>query len=83
MEVGDIKREIAYHGDVINTTSRIRSACTELNERVLISADLLSHLIDIDNDFVVESKGVTTLKGKENIIGIFSIKEVESALNKS
>ena len=30
-EIGSIKREIAYHGDVVNTASRLRSACNEFN----------------------------------------------------
>ena len=31
--------------------------------------------MDIDEDYVVESKGIFSLKGKDNVIGLFSIKE--------
>ena len=33
-EVGAEKKEIAYHGDVINTASRIQEVCSKLNEEV-------------------------------------------------
>lgn len=74
-EVGGTKQEIAYHGDAVNTAARIRSECSALNEKLLISAELLNLLANINVDFLVESKGVFSLKGKENAIGIFSIKK--------
>lgn len=74
-EVGGTKQEIAYHGDTVNTAARIRSECNVVNEKLLISAELLSILTKIDNDYSVESKGVFSLKGKENVIGLFGVKE--------
>ncbi len=72
-EVGSSKTDIAYHGDTINTSARIRSMCGEMNRQLLISAELLSLLSNIDEDYQIESMGVTNLKGKENIIGLFSV----------
>lgn len=72
-EVGGSKTDIAYHGDTINTAARIRSECNNLDRTLLISAELLSLLKDIDNEFEIESMGVTTLKGKENVIALFSV----------
>ncbi|MEM6686548.1 MAG: adenylate/guanylate cyclase domain-containing protein, partial [Bacteroidota bacterium] len=43
-EVGSIKKEIAYHGDVINTTARIQSQCNVYKSSVLISESLLNDL---------------------------------------
>jgi len=40
VEIGDIKREIAYHGEVLNTTARIQGLCNELKEDLLITNDL-------------------------------------------
>ncbi len=74
-EVGGSKSEIAYHGDTINTTARIRSACHEYNEKLLISADLLSLLPTIDEKYKIESKGLSQFKGKENVIALFSVEE--------
>lgn len=74
-EVGGTKQEIAYHGDTINTTAHIRSECTHSKKDLLISADLLSILGNIDQKYNIESVGIANLKGKKNVIGLFSIKK--------
>jgi adenylate cyclase len=75
VEVGELKKELAYHGDPLNTTARIRSECNRYNKRIIISADLLSLLEDIDQHFSVDSIGVCRLKGKRNVIALFSVEE--------
>lgn len=72
-EIGGTKQEIAYHGDTINTAARIRSTCHELNSELLISAELLSLLPDIDSEYNVEHVGLSDFKGKKNVVGLFSI----------
>ena len=52
-EVGGSKTDIAYHGDTINTAARIRSMCGELERTLLISAELLGLLNDIDEDLLL------------------------------
>jgi adenylate cyclase len=71
--VGDIKKELIYNGDVLNTASRIRSYCTEVDKRFLASSDIISRLINIDDLYKVDSLGISQLKGKKNIVGLFSI----------
>ncbi|MFA8343036.1 MAG: adenylate/guanylate cyclase domain-containing protein [Rhodothermaceae bacterium] len=74
-EVGGIlRRDIAFHGDAVNTTARICSKCTRLKEQVLISGDLVSKFkLSIDqNNF--ESVGVFRLKGKKVETELFRIK---------
>jgi adenylate cyclase len=39
-EVGEIKSEIVYHGDVLNTAARIQGMCAGLGEEFLISGEL-------------------------------------------
>jgi adenylate cyclase len=72
-EVGRSKQEIAFHGDTINTAARIRSECTHLKSRLLISSDLLSRLSYFDEDYNIESAGVFSLKGKQNAVGLISV----------
>lgn len=72
-EVGEMKKELAYHGDTINIAARIRSSCSSFNKKLLISADLLSLLNGLDDEFIVESVGITQLKGKNNFVGVFSV----------
>ena len=40
-EVGVVKKEIAYHGDVINTSARIQEECNKYEVPILISEELL------------------------------------------
>lgn len=75
-EVGKTKQELAYHGDTVNSASRIRSICRELNKRILVSAELLTILNNFDVEFTIESIGVSQLKGKENVIGLFSVEKI-------
>ena len=72
-EVGGSKSEIAYHGDTINTAARIRSVCNEFEKNLLISTNLLSLLPNLDTKFSIESMGNYQLKGKKNVIGLFSV----------
>jgi adenylate cyclase len=71
-EIGVIKKDLAMSGDAVNTTARIRNACTELNQKYIVSKDFLenSHL----KDFQTESLGEIELKGKVRSIELFSLK---------
>lgn len=73
-EIGYIKKDIVYHGDTINTASRIQSECNVHSKKVLISGDLLSKLeIDPDSDYKVENIGSILLKGKVHELELYSI----------
>jgi len=72
-EVGGLKSEIAFHGDSMNIAARLCSACSEHNKELLISADLLGLLSDIDDDYTVDVMGIVNLKGKDHAIGICSV----------
>lgn len=73
-EVGKYKREIAYHGDTLNTTSRIQGLCTSLGQRLLISEELHHSLGDI-NDLTFNSMGTHHLKGKEKEVELWGVSE--------
>lgn len=71
-EIGVIKKDIAMSGDTMNTTARIRSACSELNQKFIVSKDFKEnvHL----EDWQTESLGIVELKGKNQGIELFSLK---------
>lgn len=62
-EVGIIKRDITYSGDVLNTASRIQSKCNELGVTILASESLLK-LFSSDMPFRKRSLGEIELRGK-------------------
>ena len=73
-EVGTVKKEIAYHGDVINTTARIQSKCNEYHQKIIISESVLQDF-KIGNNYIVEELGEFFLKGKNEVISLIGIKE--------
>ena len=73
-EVGDIKREIAYHGDTINTASRIQSMCNQFGESFLIS-EALKNEINWQNNFTTELLGSITLRGKQKEVELYAVTE--------
>lgn len=72
VEIGEIKRDLAYHGDTINTTARIQSICNEHNKSLLISKILFDN-INTDDNYKTESLGLIHLKGKQNAVEIISV----------
>ncbi|NTU50047.1 MAG: adenylate/guanylate cyclase domain-containing protein [Desulfobulbaceae bacterium] len=74
-EVGVIKKEIVYSGDVINTTSRIQSTCNTYGEKLLISKDLLEK-ISLDCSYKRKELGSIQLRGKQSEVTLFSINRI-------
>lgn len=71
-EIGDLKREIAYHGDVVNTAARLRSACNEFDKQLLASEYVIKNLKE-PIEYGIEEIGEVNLRGKRNPIKVFSI----------
>ncbi len=71
-EVGFVKKELAYHGDVINTSARIQAECNKHNVTLLISEKLLNDL-QIDITSTSEFLGNILLKGKLKEVKIHTI----------
>jgi len=63
-EVGIIKKEIAYHSDVLNTAARIQGKCNELKSELLISGEVKESL-NPDNNLIFEDVGIFELRGKQ------------------
>ena len=72
-EIGEIKREIAYHGDVLNTAARIEKKCTPLNKKMIISEYLEKELPENLDGFTKEPIGDIELRGKKGKINLYSI----------
>jgi adenylate cyclase len=71
-EVGDSKREIVFHGDVLNTASRIQSMCNSLNKNFLVSEDIINKVALPEGSKKV-SMGSFMLRGKEQQVELFSV----------
>jgi adenylate cyclase len=71
-QVGISKKELVMSGDTINTASRIRSACTDLNQKFLVSKEIID-LLEM-KEWQSESMGEVDLKGKNENIELFALK---------
>jgi adenylate cyclase len=73
--IGSIKKEIVYHGDVINTTARIQEECNKQNQKFLISDYMLQN-IELPAYLRSEFLGELQLKGKQKKVKIFGLKSI-------
>jgi adenylate cyclase len=80
VEIGDVKRDIAYHGDTLNTAARIQSVCNEFQRSFLVSEDLFNK-IGRQLSMTSERLGSTLLKGKTAKVGIVSVNGWTGVLN--
>lgn len=67
-EIGVIKKEIVFTGDVLNTTARIQGLCNYYKVDILISSDLVKKL----NPIQIKSMGENELKGRDEKIELFT-----------
>jgi len=71
VEIGEIKKDIAYHGDTLNTAARIQGLCNEYQKDILVSDYLLERTGA--SEMKTESLGEILLRGKAEKIGITSV----------
>ena len=71
-QIGDIKREIVYNGDVLNTAARIQSECNKYQRDCLVSGILMNRLKQMDG-FKWERIDAVKLRGKETQVELYSV----------
>ena len=72
-EVGVVKRDIAFSGDVLNTTARIQEKCNEFGVDILLSKNLLDKLTLPINLFKPKNMGSLLLRGKQEELTLFTL----------
>ena len=74
-EVGVIKKDIIYSGDVLNTTARIQEQCNQYNVDILISKETFD-LISDTNGYKLIPLGSIELRGKKRNIDLNTISTI-------
>ncbi len=77
--VGKQKKEIVYHGDVLNTASRIEGKCNELNEKLLLSEEFLKY-VSPDHKFNIHEKGEIELRGKTDKLSLYGVEKLSPTM---
>ena len=71
-EIGVLKKEIIFTGDVLNTTARIQELCNAYQVDLLVSDKLVQNL-QLDPELQSRSLGETALRGKETNFELYTI----------
>lgn len=69
-ELGQIKRDIAFSGDVLNTTSRIQAKCNELGVDILASKEFSEIAYQLPAGIAAREMGNQELRGKKEQINL-------------
>ncbi|WP_285649455.1 adenylate/guanylate cyclase domain-containing protein [Allomuricauda sp. NBRC 101325] len=69
-EIGALKKEIFFTGDVLNVTARIQKLCKKFNEELIVSEDLVNQLTKT-KDISFTSLGTMDIEGREADIALF------------
>jgi adenylate cyclase len=71
-EIGVIKKEIIFTGDVLNTTARIQSLCNGYGVDLLVSEPLMKKL-NLLPPFQMKAMGKNELRGRDEKIDLFTV----------
>jgi adenylate cyclase len=73
-EIGIIKRDVTYSGDVLNATARIRDLCKEFDADLMVSQDFLD-LLQNERRFTFIDVGKNKLRGKEVEMNLYIVQD--------
>lgn len=71
-EIGSLKKEIIFTGDVLNTSARIQGLCNQFGAELLVSEDLVK-VLDLPSNYTITSVGETILRGRAKPMKLFAI----------
>ncbi|MGY5849278.1 adenylate/guanylate cyclase domain-containing protein [Salegentibacter sp. F14] len=72
VEVGGLKKDIAYHGDTLNVAARLEGLC-KVHSQSLIISEAVYKLNNIEKRYYSTSLGPQYLKGRSNPVEVYSI----------
>ncbi|WP_457131454.1 adenylate/guanylate cyclase domain-containing protein [Mucilaginibacter sp. UYNi724] len=71
-EIGSLKKEIIFTGDVLNTAAKIQSLCNQLGADLLVSEHLIK-ILRLPAGYAITSVGDKLLKGRSKPMELFVI----------
>jgi adenylate cyclase len=73
-EIGVVKKEIFFTGDVLNATARIQGLCNTYGVDLLLSGELLERL-PLGEAYTARALGTSELRGRQRPIELFTVEE--------
>ena len=77
--VGEVKKEILYIGDVMNTTARIQEDCKRLKQDFLVSEEIVDGLNSF-SEVKIDFQEQTVPRGKEKVIRLYAVERHPDAI---
>jgi len=77
VEIGEVRRDIAYHGDTLNTAARIQSVCNEY-KKSFIASNVLLNKVGVHPNMQTQALGEILLKGKTAPVQLTSVEWIET-----
>lgn len=71
-EIGESKRDIVFHGDVMNTAARLEQATRDLDRQFLASAEAVNRLEGVDR-YGLEPLGPRALRGRLAPVEVYAV----------
>ena len=80
-EIGKDKKYLVYHGDVLNTTSRLLSKCHFYKTDCIISEETIQNKAKITAKYELNAITLKDLKGKQQFINAYTVKSKHTQKN--
>jgi adenylate cyclase len=71
-EIGEIKKDIIFTGDVLNTTARIQGLCNDYQVNILLSDNLKAHLVETAA-YELLPLGQSELRGRAEHVELYTV----------
>jgi adenylate cyclase len=72
IEVGDVKREIVYHGDVLNTAARLLELCKTRNNKLVVS-QAVGQAVEKEKEIYTNWQENVSLRGKRDPVAAYGL----------
>ncbi|BDC98487.1 adenylate/guanylate cyclase domain-containing protein [Persicobacter psychrovividus] len=81
-EVGEVKIEIAYHGDVLNTAARVLEKCKLFHKNLLVTGRFVKSAGIFSPSYYFSYINKVLPKGKQNEVAIYAVEQNAGASSK-
>jgi adenylate cyclase len=75
--VGEARKDLAFHGDTLNTTARLETMCKELGVQCLVS-EFVHEAMELPDHLSARSAGTVVPKGRTAAVQLFAVEVVQA-----
>jgi adenylate cyclase len=76
-EVGEIKRELAFHGDVLNSAARIQKQCKPYRKQILVTRNFADKLTENTSHYQIKFVDEVKFHGKNRLEKLYEVNRNE------